>query len=77
MRWIGPQAKEGLWILFWEEIHRVHQEGILVEVELVKAHRSKREKQQRALFEKHITGGNENADKLAKDGAMMDKGEMT
>ena len=76
-RWIGPLAKNAdLWILTWEEIHRVHQDGILVEVELVKAHRSKREKQQRALFEKHIAEGNEKADELAKDGAMMDKGEM-
>ena len=77
-RWIGPLAKDAdLWILIWEEIHRVHQEGIFVEVELVKAHRSKKEKQQRALFEKQITEGNEKADELAKDGAMMDKGEMT
>ena len=34
MRCIGPRPKDAdLWILIWEELHRVHQEGILVEVE--------------------------------------------
>ena len=33
MRCIGPRAKDAdLWILIWEELHRVHQEGILVGV---------------------------------------------
>ena len=33
---IGPKAKDAdSWILIWEELHRAHQEGILVEVEHV------------------------------------------
>ena len=42
----------------------------------VKAHRSKKEKQQMSLFEQFITEGNEKANELANDGAMMDGGEM-
>ena len=55
------------------------QEGIpLVEVELVKADRFKKEKQQMSLFEKFVTEGNgekKKQDELAKDGAMLDVGE--
>ena len=41
---IGPKAKDAdLWIMIWEELHRIHQEGTLVEVEHDKAHRSKKE----------------------------------
>ena len=69
---VDPKAKDAdLWMLIWEEMHRVHQEAILVEVEHVKAHRIK-EKQHISLFEKSITEGNEKADDLAKDRAMMD-----
>ena len=33
MKCTGPKAKDAaLWILIWEELQRVHQEGILVEV---------------------------------------------
>ena len=46
-------------------LHRVHQEGTLVEVELVKAHRSKKDQQQMSLFEKFITEENEKAVELA------------
>ena len=45
-------------------------------VEHVKAHRSKKEKQQKSFFEKFITEGHEKADEQAKDGAMMDGGLM-
>ena len=39
MKCIGPRAKDtALWILIWEEVRRVHQGGILVKVEHVKAH---------------------------------------
>ena len=51
-----------LWILIWEELHRVHQEGILVEVEHVSAHRTKKEMQQMSLYEQFIAEGNEKAD---------------
>ena len=46
---------------------RVHQEGILEEVEHVKAHRSKREVQQMSLFEKFITEGSEKGDEPANE----------
>ena len=73
MRCIGPRAKDAdLWILIWEELHRVHQEGILVEVEHVKEHRSKKEMQQMSLFERFIAAeGNEKADELANARAML------
>ena len=35
-------------------------------------HRSKKEMQQLSLFEKFITEGNETADGVAQEGAMMD-----
>ena len=39
MRCVGPTAKGAdLWISIWEELYRVHQEGLLVEVEHVKVH---------------------------------------
>ena len=59
-----------LWILIWEELLRVHQGGLLVEV--VKAHRCKKEMQQMSLFEKFITEGNEKADEQAEEGAKLD-----
>ena len=59
----------------WEELHRVHQEGTLVEVEHVKAHRSK-EMLRMSLFRKFITEGNYKADELAKERAMLDGGGM-
>ena len=53
MKCIGPRAKDAdVWIMIWEELHRVHQEGVLVEVEHVKAHRSKKEMQHMSLFRK-------------------------
>ena len=47
---------------------------MLVEVEHVKAHRSKKETQHMSLFEKVLTEGNEKADELAREGAMLDGG---
>ena len=54
-------------------LHGVIERGILVEVEHVKAHRTKKEKKDMSHFEKFITEGNEKADKLAKEGALLDK----
>ena len=48
--------------------------GILVEVEHVKAHRTKKEKKNMSQFERFVTEGNEKADELAKAGAMLDEG---
>ena len=70
MRCTGSRAQDAdLWILIWGDLHRV-------EVEHVKAHRSKKDMQQMSLFEKFITEGNEKADELlAKEGARLDGGE--
>ena len=59
MRCFGPRA--------WVELRRFHQDGILVEVDLVKAHRTKKEMQQMSFFESFIAEGNEKADELAKE----------
>ena len=68
---IGPKSKDAdLWLLIWE-VHKIHQEGILLEVEHVKAHRTKKEKQEMTLYEKFVTAGNERAGELAKEGAMF------
>ena len=77
MRCIGPRAKDAdLWILISEDFHRVHQEGVWVEVEHVKAHRSNQEMQEMSLFQKFITEGHEKADELAQEGAWLDGGDM-
>ena len=53
MHCICPKAKDAdLWIFIWEEVHRVHQDGVLLGVEHVNSRRSKKEKQQMSLFEK-------------------------
>ena len=52
----GPDLWEN-----WEELHGLAGRGILVEVEHVKVHRTKK-------------GKEENADELAKSGAMLDEG---
>ena len=51
----------------WEEVRRIRQEGVRLEVEHVKAHRSKKEKQEMKVFERFVTEGNERSDELAKD----------
>ena len=45
---------------------------VLVEVEYVKANRTK-EKKDMSHFERFVTEGNEKADELTKEGAMMDR----
>ena len=50
--------------------------GILVEVEHVEAHRTKKEKKDMSHFEKFVIEGNEKADELAKEGALLDEGFM-
>ena len=40
----------------------------------VKAHRTKKDKKDMSQFEKFVTEGNEKADELAKEGAMLDEG---
>ena len=50
--------------------------GISVEVAHVKAHRTKQEKEKMTQLERFVTEGNEKADELAKEGAMLDEGFM-
>ena len=77
MKRIVPKAKDAdLWRLIWQELHRVHPEGILLEVQNVKAHRSQKEKQERSHFECFVADRNERANELARDGAKLDGGEM-
>ena len=40
-----------MWNLIWEEVRRIHQEGILLESEHVKVRRSRKAKQKLSLFE--------------------------
>ena len=62
-----PRAGDAdLWIKIWEELHGLAERCILVEVEHVKAHRTKKEKTDMSHFEKFVTEGNEKADELAK-----------
>ena len=60
----------------WEELHRLAARDIVVEVEHVKAHRTKKEKTEMSHFEKFVTEGNEKADGLAKGGAALNEGVM-
>ena len=53
MKCNGSKAKDvDLWIFIREEVRRVHQAGTLLDVEHVKAHRSKKRKPHMSLFEK-------------------------
>ena len=52
------------------------RKDILVEVEHVMAHRTKKDKKDTSHFEKFVTEGNDKADELTKEGAFLDKGFM-
>ena len=72
---IKPRAEDAdVWIKIWEELHYLAERGILVEVEHVKAHPTKKEKKEMSHFEKFVTEGNEKADEMAKAGATLDRG---
>ena len=72
---IKPKAGDAdLWIKMWEELHRLAARDIVVEVEHVKAHRTKKDKKEMSHFEKYVMHGNEKADELAKAEAMLDEG---
>ena len=60
----------------WEELHLLSSKEVLVEVEHVKAHRTKKDKTEMSFFEKFVTEGNEKADELVKECAIMDVGFM-
>ena len=57
-------------------MHLLISEEILVEVEHVKAHRTKKDKNEISHFQRFVTTGNEKANELAKTGAMLDEGFM-
>ena len=64
MKFIGPKAKDAdLWILIWEELHEVRQEGLL-EVELNNA--SRQGGGARTDVDDCVTERNTRADELAK-----------
>ena len=72
-----PRAGDAdLWKKIWEELHSFAARDIAVEVEHVKTHHTKKENKDMSHFEKFVTEGNEKADDLAKEGAMMDEGFM-
>ena len=60
-----------------EELHLVRSKLFLVEVQHVKAHRTKKDKKEMSHPEKFVTDGNEKADELAKAGASWDEGLMS
>ena len=73
---VRPKAGDAdLWIKIWEELHRLAARDIVVELEHVKTHRTKKDKRCRTL-RGFVTEGNEKADELAKAGAMLDEGFM-
>ena len=74
---IDPNTGDAdLWIKIWEELHPLVSKEFSVEVEHVKAHRTKKDKKEMSMFEKFVTDGSETADDLAKAGAMLDEGFM-
>ena len=71
-----PKAGDAhLWTKTWEELQLLTTKEVFVEVEHVKAHRTK-DKKEMTQFEKFVTDGDERADELAKEGAMLDEGLM-
>ena len=65
-----------LWIKNWEQLHHFVSRDLVVEVEHVNAHRTKKDKNDMSHLERFVTEGNEKADELAKEGAMLDEGFM-
>ena len=71
---ISPKAGDAdLRIKIWEELHNLAAEDILVDVEHVKAHRTKKEKKEMSHSENFDAEGNEKSDELTKKGAMPDE----
>ena len=74
---IKPRAGDAdLWIKIWDELHLLTSKKI-VEVEHVKAHRTKKDKNEVTQFEKFVAECKEKADKLAKADALLDEGFVT
>ena len=74
---IDPKAGDvNQWIKIWEELQLLTSKEILVEVKHVKAHRTEKDKKETSHVEKLVTEGNEKADELATEGALLDEGFM-
>ena len=74
---IDPKAGDAdLWIKIWAELHLFTSKDMLVEVEHVRAHRTKKDKNDMSQFEKSVVEGNEKADVLGNTAAMLDEGFM-
>ena len=64
---VKPRAGDAdLWIKIWEELHHFVSREIVVEVEHVKAHRTKTDKKDMSKIEKFVTEGSEKADEFCK-----------
>ena len=61
---------------FGKNLRGLVERGILMEVEQVKAHRTKKEKENMSQFEKFVAEGGWKADDLVKAGAMLDEAFM-
>ena len=56
MKCFGPNAKDALlWILIWEEVRGIHEEGILLEAEHVKADHSLKNKTRKGRSSKELS----------------------
>ena len=64
---------DGLWRI-GKKLRVLKSREMLVVVEHVKAHRTKKDKNEMSQFEKFVAEGNKKADVLAKAGAIMDEG---
>ena len=73
---IDPKAGDADSWKNWGELHLLVSKDIGVEVEHVKAHRTKKDEKERTHFEKFVTEGNEKPGELAKEGALLDEGFM-
>ena len=77
MECVGPKAKDAdLWILIWEELHKVPREGTLVEGQARQSARIQEREAATLALRKKNTEGNEKADEVAKNVTMMDGGGM-
>ena len=76
-KYIDPKAGDAdLRIKIWEELHLLVSKEFFVEVEHVKAHRTKKDNKEMSHIEKFATDGREKADELAKEGALLNEGFM-
>ena len=71
-RCIDPKAGADLWINMWEELHPSTSKKYWWKWSMSKR-TAEKEKKEMSHFERFATDGNEKADVLAKEGAMLDE----